>query len=60
LIGRSRIQRTGAKDALARLENQKTVFHFRTGDGGWMFARSIMAESQGRIDGWWNERFHRK
>ena len=35
---RSRIQRTGAKDALARLENQKTVFHFRTGDDGWMFA----------------------
>jgi len=51
---------TGAKDALARLENQKTVFHFRTGDGGWRFARSIMAESKGRIDGWWNEWFHRK
>jgi hypothetical protein len=38
LIGRSRIQTAGAKDALARLENQKAVFHFRTGDGGWMFA----------------------
>jgi len=37
LIGRSRIQRGGAKDALRRLENQKQVFHFRTG-GGWMFA----------------------
>jgi len=21
-----------------RLENQKQVFHFRTADGGWMFA----------------------
>jgi hypothetical protein len=38
LIGRSRIQRSGAKDALPRLENQKAVFHFRTADGGWMFA----------------------
>jgi hypothetical protein len=37
LIGRSRIQTAGAKDARGCLENQKTVFHFRTGDGGWMF-----------------------
>jgi hypothetical protein len=59
LIGRSRIQPTGVKDALTRLENQKTVFHFHTGDGGWMFARSIMAEIKSRIDGWWNEWFHR-
>jgi hypothetical protein len=28
------------------LENEKAVFHFRTGDGGWMFALSIMAESK--------------
>jgi len=41
------------------LENRNPVFHFRTGDGGWMFALSIMAESQSRIDGWWNELFHR-
>jgi len=26
------------KTALRALENDKTVFHFRTGDGGWMFA----------------------
>jgi len=38
LIGGSRIQHSGAKDALARLENQKQVFHFRTAAGGWMFA----------------------
>jgi hypothetical protein len=38
LIGRSRIQTTGAKDALARLENEKAVFHFRTGYDDWMFA----------------------
>jgi len=38
LIGRSRLQTAGAKDALARLENPRTVFHFRTGDGDWMFA----------------------
>jgi hypothetical protein len=37
------------------LENETAVFHFHTGDGDWMFALSIMAESKSRIDGWWNE-----
>jgi hypothetical protein len=48
------------KTALRALENDKTVFHFRTGDDDWMFAKSIMAESKSRIDGWWNAWFHRK
>jgi len=33
------------------LENEKTVFHFRTGDDDWMFAWKIMAVVRGRIDG---------
>jgi hypothetical protein len=38
----SNIARPGApgrgKRRPAALENEKTVFHFRTGDGDWMFA----------------------
>jgi hypothetical protein len=37
------------------LENQKAFFHFRTGDGGWMFAKKNHGRNLGRIDGWWNE-----
>jgi hypothetical protein len=43
LIERSRIQADRCKRRPAALENEKAVFHFRTGDGDWMFAWKIMA-----------------
>ena len=38
LIGRSRIQTGRCKRRPAALENDKAVFHFRTGCGDWRFA----------------------
>jgi hypothetical protein len=41
------------------LENQKTVFHFRTGPAAGCSHGRIMAEVKSRIDGWWNVMLHR-